>query len=171
VPKTLHKHDLVTIIINEQSAFSSNGTTNLQHTADLDAIVDSYLQLKLSNLSLAEHLPTTPLELKTSEARDFQGTADVDRTDSFTARITAAVFDVKPNGTMVLQATKRIKTDEEEQIFTLTGTCRVEDITPDDTVLSTQLYGLDLVKKHTGAVRDTTTRGIIPRLLDYINPF
>jgi flagellar L-ring protein precursor FlgH len=171
VPKTLHKHDLVTIIVNEQSAFSSNGTTDLKHTNDLDMIIDSYLQLKLSNLSLNEHLPTTPLELKTSGARDFKGTADVDRTDSFTARITASVVDVKPNGTMVLQATKRIKTDEEEQVFTMTGTCRVEDIAADGTVLSTQLYGLDLVKKHTGAVRDTTTRGLIPRLLDYINPF
>ena len=67
IPKTLHKHDLVSIIINEQSAFSSNGTTDLKHTNDLDMIIDSYLQLKLSNLSLNEHLPTTPLELKASD--------------------------------------------------------------------------------------------------------
>ena len=87
------------------------------------------------------------------------------------ARITAEVVDVKPNGTLILQATEDIKTDEEEQKVTLLGTCRVEDITEDNTVLSNQLYNMSLNKQHKGAVKDTTTRGIFTRLLDWINPF
>ena len=90
---------------------------------------------------------------------------------SIIMRVTAEVVDVKPNGTLVLQARQRIKTDDEEQTFTLTGTCRAEDITPDNTVLSTQLFDKDVTKIHTGAVRDTTKRGLLTKLLDVLNPF
>ena len=42
---------------------------------------------------------------------------------------------------------------------------------PTNSVLSTDLHDLDLQKVTKGAVRDTTKRGILPRLLDFINPF
>jgi flagellar L-ring protein FlgH len=170
-PKLLHTHDLVTIVIREDSNFSSQGTTDLKRTADIDAQITNYLQLKLAPLSLLPRAPVNPLEIKGNTSRDFKGDATVDRTDSLTANITATVVDVKPNGTLVLQATKSIKTDDEEQQFVLTGTCRVDDITADNTVLSTQMYGLELTKMHKGAVRDTTNRSIIHRFLDIFNPF
>ena len=170
-PKILKKHDLVTVIVREESQFASQGTTNLKHTQDFDAQIDSYVQLEIAHLKAIEQSPSTPMELKTSAARDFDGEATVNRSDSVTAQITAEVIDVKPNGTLVLKATEDIKTDEEEQQMTLLGTCRVDDVTADNTVLSTQLYDLSLIKKHKGAVRDTTERGFITRLLDSINPF
>jgi flagellar L-ring protein FlgH len=81
------------------------------------------------------------------------------------------VLDVKPNGTLVLQARKRIKTDEEEQAFILTGVCRAEDITADNSILSTQLYDLELSKSHQGTVRNATRKGWGGKLLDAISPF
>jgi flagellar L-ring protein precursor FlgH len=80
-------------------------------------------------------------------------------------------MDVKPNGNLVLSATKHVKMDEEEQYFTLTGVCRAEDVTADNTILSTQLENLDFVKTTKGAVHDTAKRGFIPKLLDTLNPF
>jgi flagellar L-ring protein precursor FlgH len=171
-PKLLHKHDLVTIIVREDSNFSSDGTTDLKHSSDLDAVVDSYVTLgTATGLSLNSHTPAVPIEVKSTGQRDFKGQGTVNRTDSFTANITAEIVDVKPNGTLILQAHKTIKTDEEEQEFELVGTCRVQDITADNSVLSTQLYNTRLIKNHKGAVKDTTSRGLIPRLLDWINPF
>jgi len=171
-PQLLKKHDLVTIIIRENSQFASQGTTDLKHSNDLDAIIDAYVTLNWQKgLNLASHAPTNPIEMKTSGQRDFKGDAQVDRTDTYSGQITAEVIDVKPNGTLVLQATEDIKTDEEQQHVTLLGTCRVQDITADNSVLSTQLFDLSLNKQHKGAVKDTTRRGFFTRLLDVINPF
>jgi flagellar L-ring protein precursor FlgH len=169
-PKLLRKHDLVTIIVRENSAFSTDATTDLKHSADFDAQIDDYVTL-MGGFGLESHTPTNPIELKTLAARDFNGQGTVNRTDSLTISITAAVLDVKPNGTLVLEAKKTIKTDEELQDIQLVGTCRVQDITADNSVLSTQLYDLQVTKTHKGAVRDTTKRGFIPRMLDWINPF
>jgi len=169
-PKTAKKHDIITIVIDEQSTFSSNGTTDLKKTSDLDAQLNSFVQLG-TGMKLTGITPTVAPEVKGSTARDSHGEAVVDRTDQFTGRISAVVLDVKPNGNLVLQATKSIKTDDEQQEFILVGTCRVEDVTAANTVLSTQLADLSLTKNHSGAVRDTTKRGLLPRLLDFVNPF
>jgi flagellar L-ring protein precursor FlgH len=171
-PKTIKKHDLVTIIIREQSEITSDGTTDLKKNADLDARVDEFIKLSPPNWAIygGAQGPNPP-SIKLSGNRNFKGEAKLDRTDSFLARITAEVVDVKPNGTFAVQARKLIKNDEEEQEFILTGICRSGDVTPDNTVLSTQVYNLELQKNHKGAVRDTTKRGLVPKLLDAVNPF
>jgi flagellar L-ring protein FlgH len=170
-PRVIKKHDLVTIIVREESQSSSKGTTDLKKSADIDAKIDAYVKLNLKKLSLDAKTPATSPEIKAEFDRNFKGDATVDRTDTLTARIGAEVLDVKPNGTLVLQARKRIKTDEEEQDFILTGVCRAEDVGPDNTVLSNTLNALDVRKGTQGAARDTTKRGWIPRLLDFANPF
>jgi flagellar L-ring protein precursor FlgH len=171
-PRTLKKHDLVTIVIREESSYKSEGSTDLKKEASLEAKLEEWIKLSLSNVAIQGGAQgANPPSIKASGARDFKGEATVDRSDSLILRVTGEVIDVKPNGTLVLQARQRIKTDEEEQTFILSGICRVEDITPDNSILSTQMFDKELTKTHKGAVRDTTKRGWVPKLLDVINPF
>jgi flagellar L-ring protein FlgH len=171
-PRTLKKHDLVTIIVREESESSSEATADLKKDAAFEAKLEEWIKLSLKNLEIeGGALGPNPPSVKMSASRDFKGEATVDRTDSLLLRVTAEVIDVKPNGTLVLQARQRIKTDEEVQEFTLSGICRAEDVTPDNTILSTQLFDKEVSKSHKGAVKDTTQRGWLPKLLDVINPF
>lgn len=167
--KAYKKHDLITIIINEDSVSKSQGLSDLQKQADFDAKITQFL--KVSHNSLRQGIGGTVPEIDLSGTRNLKGQAEVDRSDVLTMRVTGEVLDVKPNGTLVLQARQRIKQDDEEMSFILAGTCRVEDITADNTVLSTQMFDKDLTKMHKGAVHDTTQRGWVPRLLDVLNPF
>ena len=173
VPRTIKKHDLVTIVVREESEFESDGSTDTKKDMNLDASIDEFIKLdqlirgKLKGGGVSAPKPQIAL----GASRDFKGEAKVDRSDSFITRIQAEVVDVKPNGTFALQARKRIKIDEEEQEFILTGIARGGDVTVDNTVLSTQVHDLVLEKYHRGAVRDGTKRGALPKLLDAINPF
>jgi flagellar L-ring protein FlgH len=172
-PKVYKKHDLVTIIAQEDSSFTSNGNETLTKTQDFDSQLNSFIAFRPSNLQLHSIISggSNFPEIKNQNERDYKGTGEVDRTDTLSDRVTAEVVDVKPNGTLVLQAIKQIQTDEEMQRMVLTGICRAQDITADNTVLSTQLYDLELQQIHTGAVNDTTRRGFLPRLLDQFSPF
>jgi flagellar L-ring protein precursor FlgH len=170
-PVSFKKHDLITIIVREASEVSSQASTDQKRQKDLDAKLESFVKLNMENMHLTGDAISSPLEIKGNVDREFKGDGTLDRSDSFISRITAEVLDVKPNGVLVLQARKRIKTDDEEQVFILTGDCRAADVMPDNTVLSTQLYDLDLVKNNTGAMRDVTQRGWLTRLLDSVNPF
>lgn len=171
-PKTIKKHDLVTIIIREESTISSDGKTDLKKNADLNMSVDEWIKLKPANFAIQGGAQgATPPTVSMKGSRDFKGEGKTDRTDTFVARITAEVVDVKPNGTFAVQARKRLKNDDEEQEFLLTGICRGADLTPDNTVLSTQVFDLALTTKHKGGVADTNKRGWVPRVLDFVNPF
>lgn len=171
-PRTLKKQDLVTIIIREQSEFSSEGSAQLSKDMALQAEITDFIKLNLANLAVDPGgIGGVAPRIDLSANREFNGQATIDRTDEFTARVTARVIDVKPNGTLVLEGRKRIVTDEETQEFLLTGLCRAEDVAADNTILSTQLADIDLRKNHKGSVRDTTKRGAVPRFVDWLNPF
>lgn len=168
-PKIIRKHDLLTVVIRENSTFSSDGATDLKRSASINAAIQDYISLNLQNLALDSN--TTDLRLRANASRDFKGEGKIDRKDDFSARLTCEVIDVKPNGTFAIRGVKRIQTDDDVQIFVLTGTARSGDVSLDNTVLSTQLHNLELTKTHDGPVRDATKRGWATRLLDALNPF
>lgn len=168
-PKMLKKHDLIQIIIREQASATSKGNTDASKETELDAQLSAYV--KLSGLNLQAMNPADPFRLAGTSLQDFKADATRTREDSFVTRIGAEVMDVKPNGTLVVQARKRIKLDEEEQEYVLSGICRVDDIGPDNTVLSTQLHDLDLVQTTKGVIKDTNSRGFLTKLLAKLNPF
>ena len=170
-PKTLKKHDRVSILVREESQFNSQGSTDLKKSADVDAKVDTYIKLNAAKLSIEGKTPAVTPEIKAEFSRDFKGEGTVNRSESFTARIGAEIVDVKPNGVLVLQARKHIKHNDEEQDFLLTGECRAEDIGADNTIPSSSLTDLNMAMTGKGAVTDTSRRGWVPRLLDFANPF
>jgi flagellar L-ring protein precursor FlgH len=172
VPRTLRKHDQVTIIVREESAFSSKGRSELKKQAEFSARLDEFIKLRLRNTEIEGGGlgPVVP-SVRGTGARDFKGEGTVDRSDSFTTRVQAEVVDVKPNGTLVVQARSHIKTDDEERYFVLTGSCRVEDVNADNTILSTQLFDKDLRHTSTGTVRNASRRGWLSHLLDVVSPF
>ena len=55
--------------------------------------------------------------------------------------MTATIIDIKPNGNLVFEARKQIRHDDEVSSMRLTGLCRSDDVTPDNSVLSTPTPG------------------------------
>jgi flagellar L-ring protein precursor FlgH len=106
-----------------------------------------------------------------SSENEFEGEGDYSRSESMSGRITARIIDVKPNGTLVLEARKQVASDDESFEIVVTGTCRAEDITADNTVLSTELYDLQLSKQHDGELRSATDKGVFTKLLDFLFNF
>ncbi len=170
-PRVLKKHDIVKIVVRQESKSQTNGLSDQERQVDFDAKVDAYLKFNLQRISLDPADTTNTPEVKAEGQRDFKGTGEFDRSDTFTDRVAAEVIDVKPNGTMVLQARSHMQVDDEKIDVALSGTCRVQDVQADDTVLSTDMADLRLSKETTGEVHDTTKRGAIHALLDLLNPF
>ena len=88
-----------------------------------------------------------------------------------TARIQARVIDIKPNGTLVIEARKSVTSDHEHYTLVATGTCRVDDITVDNTILSSQLADLFIDKQHHGTLKRASEKGLFTNLLDAIFNF
>ncbi len=86
-------------------------------------------------------------------------------------RITAKVDDIRPNGTLVLEAHQEIKNNNEVWVQKLTGLVAREDILPNKTVLSEKIADLKIEKCENGHVRDAYKRGWLTRWVDEWKPF
>lgn len=169
-PRVFKLHDLVTVIIREEKQY--------KHDADLDTKKEFDVKTKLNQWFRIhdrkwqqQNFEGGKPEIDAIYDQELKDSGATERKDELITRITCEVVDIKPNGTLVLKGRKFIKTDEEEQDLTLTGTCRAEDVGPSNTILSTQIHDLQVSSQNKGAVRDASRRGWIPRLLDKAKPF
>ncbi len=170
-PRKFRVHDLVTIIVRERKKFESDSELEQEKEFTISSKLEEWFRFYPGCRLGSDQLSNGDPSIKYKFGLGWEGEGEADREDKFTERITAEVVDVKPNGNLVLEAKKYVKHDEEEITLTLTGMCRSADLTPDNTILSTQVANLRIVAKHTGAVRDASRRGWIPRLLDLLRPF
>ncbi|MFG0299953.1 MAG: flagellar basal body L-ring protein FlgH [Phycisphaerales bacterium JB047] len=170
--RVIKKHDIITIIIDENSSTTSSQkletAKDSSSSASIDALVD-WLQLLELRIEQGGITNTDLIDLST--ARDFNGEGDYERKDKFSARISATVIDVKPNGTLVLQAKKTIARDNEISELVLSGLVREEDITQQNTILSSQMADLKIILENEGDVKEAAEKGLITRVLDAVFAF
>jgi flagellar L-ring protein FlgH len=171
-PRVYSIHDKVTIIISEASTQTSEQTLDTKKDVTLKGGVNRFpnlADLLEGQFTSSTGSPITGLDI--SSNNQFKGEGTYDRKDRFSDRVTATVIDVKPNGVLVIEAKRTIKKDEEEQTLVLSGECRREDVTQNNTVLSSQLAELTLISKNTGRVKESATKGWIPRIIEAVFNF
>lgn len=171
-PRQYKLHDLVTIIVDETVKQSAQQQTKTDKTYDLSADINGVIDpMKLLELQLrAAGLSNLSL-IDVANAQKFDGKGSYTRNDQFSMRIQAEVIDVKPNGVLVLEARKSVDKNGESSTTILSGSCRLEDVTTSNTILSTQLANLTIVTQNTGDVNDAGKKGLIPRVLEAIFAF
>lgn len=173
-PRVVAVHDLITIVVREATEADSSSSLETKKQFDKSAEVTNFPQIRgldeFLGLISATDITENP-KLGVNAKDNYKGEGDYNRSDTFTSRITARVIDVKPNGTLVLEARKFIKSDKETMEMMLTGTARVRDIAVDNTILSTQLYDLHLEKTHSGDLRKASKKGLFTKIFEAIFNF
>lgn len=168
IPRKFKVEDLITIVVRQQRKYEADAEMESKKKWGLSGKLSDWFRF----YDDAKHLGQDKLSngepgFKFNFDNNYKTEGESDREDSFTTRITARIVDVKPNGNLVVEAILEEQHDEEVASLTVTGICRSTDVTPDNTVLSTQIAELRIVEKNHGAVRDATTRGFVPRILQY----
>jgi flagellar L-ring protein precursor FlgH len=174
--KVYKQHDLITIVINEQS----NTDTKLQTTLDrkLDPLkleIAKAFNIKTTGGGGVSYEPLTATskrpDIDINGERKHEGTGEIKHDETFTAKVTAEVIEVMPNGQLVLEARKRVKMGEETTCLVLTGRIRPEDVGSDNTVSSDRVADPHIQYNPEGAVADANKRSWLTRVFDFINIF
>ncbi|HNQ24462.1 MAG TPA: flagellar basal body L-ring protein FlgH [Phycisphaerae bacterium] len=169
-PPTFKVHDLITVIIRENTKFEAEADRKSDTKFDLKSELEAFFKPTNGGLGASNFSRGHPnIDYKFQNKTDSK--ADASREDTFTTRLTAEVIDVKPNGLLVLEAQRTFQHGEDVSRITLTGTCRKEDVTADNTVLSTQLADLNILSQPAGPVHDGARRGWVSKVLDAVKPF
>lgn len=170
-PRKFKPEDLISIIVQQQKIYEAEGKLDNKKKWDIDGKLSDWFRF----YDDAKHLGQDKLSngepgFKFNFNNKFKAESTNDREDRFRTRIQGRIIDVKPNGNLVIEAKIEEQHDEERFTITLTGVCRSEDVTADNTILSTQIAELVLIEKNQGAVREGSRRGWVPKILDWAGP-
>jgi len=98
----------------------------------------------------------------------FDGTGSTSRNGRLAARLSARVTEIEPNGNLVLEGRKILKVNQDEQVITVTGVVRPQDIGPNNTVYSSSIADARIEYSGKGAVTTGQRPGIVSRILNWV---
>ena len=169
--RALKLHDIVSIRIEETSTALATGNATSRKTTSYDATIKDWLRLVgLDTLKPATQADGDP-RLQTNQSEVYRGDSTVRTSESLTSNIAAEIVDIKPNGQIVLDASKTTVINDNSWRISLTGICRSQDIGPDNVLLSRNLLNSKIDKQDLGHVRDGYSRGFLSKLMARIKPF
>lgn len=164
--KALRVGDSLTIRVVETARASNAADTDLSRKSANKAEISALLGLQgaLARSSLTNFLDVTA-------DSSHKGSGATRREGTLTASMTALVKDVLPNGNLVIQGSRAVVVNHEEQFMTLTGVVRPEDISRDNVVLSSQIADARISFGGIGLVADKQRSGWGTWVFDWLFPF
>jgi flagellar L-ring protein precursor FlgH len=165
--KALRVGDIVTIRIVENAKANNTADTDLSRSSSLDASFSHFFSKEkfLKLFKLDEDL------IKASSENSHKGAGSTTREGQLVATITAIVKEVLPNGNLVIQGTRAVVVNHEEQYITITGVVRPLDVNRDNVVLSSQVADASIAIGGLGVVADKQRSGWGTWIFDFVWPF
>lgn len=156
--------DTLTIIITESSSTTQKASTSTNKSTDQSYEVPSIgKSSNFINKALDKIFP-----FSNNSESSFNGTGSTTRSGNFNGRLSVMVKEILPNGDFLVEGSQNIKVNKENQEITITGVVRPVDITPYNTVLSTQVGNAQITYKGKGVVGNTQKEGILTKILNFV---
>jgi flagellar L-ring protein precursor FlgH len=157
--------DVVTIVVQESASAVSTGQSKTSRASTAKAAITSAAGPKAAAGALANLLNSN-----SSQALDGEGTTS--RQTNLTTTISARVTHVLVNGNLVVEGTRNLNVNSENQVITIRGVIRPIDLDTTNTVPSARLANMELQVNGKGIVNDAIRRpNFLYRLILGLLPF
>lgn len=150
--------DIVTIVISENSVSTFKAGTSAKKDDSNNVAQKLFIGF----------LDRIFKPFATSASSSNKGEGDTNQAGKMSARMSAIVKKVFPNGSMIIEGTRNIMTNKEVQIIKLSGVIRRDDIRPDNTVKSENIAEAEIRMEGKGLIADRQRRGLLTRILDWL---
>ena len=162
--------DLVTVVVEEQTATSLDAGTETANSSKTSAGISALLGAE-TTLPTANQAMGGKISIDTSRASDFRGTGKTNRNSMLQSIITVEVIDVLSTGNLRLWGRKQVRVNREIQWVVIDGIVRPRDISIENIVSSSMLAKATIEVTGSGVVGDKQGPGIFQRVLDAVWPF
>ena len=98
--------------------------------------------------------------------REFTGEAEADQSNQLSGNISVTVVDVYPNGTLLVRGEKWLTLNSGDEYIRLSGLIRPDDVSPENTIVSTKLANARITYSGTGAFADSQEMGWIGKFFN-----
>lgn len=170
--KARHVGDIVTIHIVENSTADNKASTTSGRNSDLSAGLTGFFNMQNKFASANANPWFNPFSsVSGTIGSKFAGTGETKRSGALTAYMTARVVNRLPNGNLVIEGTREVRVNADNQMITLTGIVRPDDISVDNVIQSTYIADARITYSGKGVLDERQRPGWLTRILDDIWPF
>lgn len=147
--------DIVTVIVNEKTDTKDEAVTDLKKSSS-------------SSVSNGTGILSFIRQLGLTSQNDAKGDSSVERKHYGRTTISCLVTDVLPNGNLVIEGTRDVRTSEETLQLQLVGVVRPQDVNNSNQIPSNLIANAELAIKGTGALTRTQKPGVITQILQAV---
>ncbi len=157
--------DILTIVVDESSSISSTNSKTTNESGGIDASVQSFFYTGLGTLNGGEY----PDLRITGPGSNHTGGGNITTAQSVSSRASVLVIDRLPNGNLIIEGARELSVAGETRYIIIRGIVRRDDITPNNTVMSSQIASAHVEFLDKGAIAAAQKQGWIAQLLNVAN--
>jgi flagellar L-ring protein FlgH len=159
-PIARHIGDIVTIVLEEQTAAQKSATTDT-NKATTDTLPGSTI------IGKAVTIHGNPiLDNSINDATKFTGEGDSAQSNSLTGYLAVTVIKVLPNGYLLISGQKQIGLNQGQEYIRLTGVVRPIDLAADDSIPSYRVANAHISYSGKGAINDANAQSWLSRFFN-----
>ena len=168
-PRPIRVHDILTITVDDKNEVFVDNRFNRSRIAQLKAELKEFIRLDPRGNLVPAALNGPTVDAGLQSRLNSQG--QIQTAEGVKYVIAATVVDIRPNGNLVLEARKRVRSNRDVWEYKLTGEVRPEKVNRDFTVVSEDIANLGIERNQKGKVAHGTKRpwGVV--LYDWLSPF
>lgn len=159
--------DVITINIVETSKANKTATTNLGRSNSLNGEVNALFVYGEDDMRKAGKVFNVDVNTNSK----FSGSGTTKRDENMTAKMSARVIQVLPNGNLVVRGSQEILVNNEKQYITVQGVVRPADIASDNSVLSYRIADARIDYTGEGDLSSKQREGWLSRFFNVVWPF
>lgn len=155
--------DVITVMIQEVNQATNAASSNNQK--------NSTMGIGAGLGWLGNNILNTNNQLGVGARTSHQGQGTSSRSSKVTGQMTAKIVSVLPGGTYMIEGTRYVEVNDEKQTIEVTGEIRPDDISSDNTVLSSRVANARIKFTGTGPASETAKPGLLTRVLSWLGLF
>ena len=150
--------DIITVLVNEQTDASDEATMDVSKTTN------NNINNGLNGTGILNFVRG----LMFSTNNSATGDGSVERTHSANTTLACLVTEVLPNGNLVIEGTRDVRTSDEVLQLQLTGVIRPQDVNADNQINSRLIANAEIAVKGRGIISRTQKVGVITQILQTV---
>ncbi|OBS09841.1 flagellar basal body L-ring protein FlgH [Acidihalobacter prosperus] len=155
-----HVGDILTVVLNENTNANKSADTSTSRDTSVDVSAPTVLGAGVTYNG--KSLLSTGLASKNA----FAGKGSSTQSNQLSGTISVTVAQVLSNGNLVVQGEKWIALNQGREYVRFRGIVRSADITPQDTVLSTQVANAEIAYGGRGVLNDANREGWLAKFFN-----
>lgn len=149
--------DIITVIFDEQYNSSKSAETKSQKDSSNEVA-------PVSIMGTVPGWQNLGLDVNVEQKRKFKGKGDADRSNSLSGTISVTVADILPSGVLQIRGEKWLTLSEGDEYIRIIGLIRPQDITPQNTVMSSKVADARIKFGGRGNLNNATKEGWFGRM-------